>query len=115
MDKFRERLGTFLLYAFVAFFIIVSIVIGVSSCLDIVIKILTIAGCGSWKRGIIIAPFFILGAVQILRGYYSVLSKDVKWFDRHYSKKQFGYALFVIYFIATIVGYAAIYVALATN
>lgn len=115
MDKLREKLGSFLLSAFVIVFVIASIVIGALSCLDIVIKVLTIAGCGSWKRGILAAPFFILGAVQILRGFFSIFSKDAEWVERHYSKKKFGYALFVLYFISTIAGYAAVCAAIVNN
>jgi hypothetical protein len=115
LDKLREKLGSFLLSAFVIIFVVAFIVIGVLNCLDIVINVLTIAGWGSWKRGIMTAPFFILGAAQILRGFFSIFSKDAEWFERHYSKKKFGDALFVLYFISTIAGYAAVFAAIVNN
>lgn len=115
MDKLKEKLGSFLLSAFVIVFVIASIVIGVLSCLDIVINVLTIAGWGSWKRGILAAPFFILGAVQILRGFFSIFTKDAEWFECHYSRKKYGFGLFAIYVISTIAGYFAVYAAFAFN
>lgn len=108
MDKLKEKIGSAMVYLIGALCAIAFVVVGVLNCLDIVLKILTIAGWGSWQRGIVAAPFFVVGAIQIIRGFVAVFTKDAEQLERKYSRKKNGHLLLGLYLVVTMAGYFAV-------
>jgi hypothetical protein len=103
---FIKKIGWILLGIFVAAVSLFSVFLGLGSVAEMVIKIVEIAGGGSIIRGIIMAPFFIFGAIQIFRGACKVFDEDLRKMD---SRKDSIWNYF--YIPATIIGYIAVIMA----
>lgn len=106
--KVFNKLGWVFLSLFVAFFVLLSIAVTVGSGATMVVRVFTIAGGGSWVRGLILTPFFIMGVIQVVRGFAAVIEKD----EDKFNDKKNGDTLYGLYFIATIMGYAAVALAI---
>lgn len=102
--KVFNKLGWIFLCLFVASFALLSIAVTAGSIGTMVVKVFTIAGGGSWVRGLILTPFFIIGVVQIVRGFAAVIEKT----EDKFNEKKNGATLFGLYFISTIIGYVAV-------
>lgn len=62
---------------------------------------------GYFIMNVLAIPFIIIGAINIFRGFGAVLEKD----EQNFGFKKYWH--FVIYFIITIAGYFAIFLAIA--
>ena len=107
MKDFIKKIGWILLGLIAAAIALFSLLLGLGSVADIVIKIVTIAGGGSIVKGIIMAPFFIFGAVQIFRGFCAVLNADMEKMNAK------GESIWHwLYIPSTIIGYIAVILAI---
>lgn len=107
-----NKLGWVISCLIIAVLAIVSLLIGAGNVIDIVVKVISIAGGGSLLRGIILAPFFVIGVVQIVRGFFAVVEKDSDRFEQKHFNTNKGSNLFGLYFLITIFGYAAVCLAI---
>ena len=101
---FIKKIGWILLGIFVAAVTLFSVFLGLGSVAEMIIKIVEIAGGGSIIRGIIMAPFFIFGAIQIFRGACKVFDEDLQKMD---SRKDSIWNYF--YIPVTILGYISVF------
>lgn len=107
MKDFIKKIGWIFLGLIVAAIALFSILLSLGSVAEIVVKIISIAGGGSIVRGIITAPFFVFGAVQIFRGACKVFDADLKKMNET-DESLWHY----LYIPATIAGYIAVIIAL---
>lgn len=107
MKDFIKKIGWIFLGLIVAAIALFSILLSLGSVAEIVVKIISIAGGGSIVRGIITAPFFVFGVVQIFRGACAVFDADLKKMEA-LEESIWHY----LYIPATIVGYIAVIMAL---
>lgn len=106
MKKFLSKLGWALGGIAVACFCLFSVFVGVDSVVKAVVAVVTIAGHGSLIRGIILAPFFVFGCFQIIRGFIKVLeSADPYYYSEKRGKR---YDLSSLYFLAMVIGYLTV-------
>ena len=106
MKKLLEKIGIILLGVILAAIALFSLFISFGSVAEIIAKIVSIAGGGSMVRGIIAAPFFIFGIVQIIRGFCAIINVDLKKINET-SESLWHY----LYIPATIAGYIAVIIA----
>lgn len=107
VKKFLGKLGGVLGGIAVACFCLFSVFAGVDSVVKAVVAVVTIAGHGSLIRGIILAPFFVFGCFQIIRGFINALDRPTPYY--HSKKTAKRYDLSSLYFLAMILGYYAVY------
>jgi hypothetical protein len=103
-----SKVGWVISCLIIAVLAIASLLIGAGSMIDIIVKVISVAGGGSVLRGIILAPFFVIGSAQIIRGFFAVVEKDADRFERKYHNTNKGTNLFGLYFLITILGYIAV-------
>lgn len=109
---FWRRSGFIISCIIVFAFIAISVLIGGAAVIRMVLKIISIAGGGSLIRGIILAPFFVFGVIQIIRG-FSVHIEDAGYdFENKYGKTPKGDFLYTLYFLASIASYFAVALAI---
>lgn len=110
MKKFLGKLGWLLGGIITACLCLLSILMGFGSVIEIAVKVISIAGGGSLIRGIIMAPFFVFGVIQIVRGFMDALDRPIPYY---YSKKTGKrYDMSTWYFLAMIGGYGAVFAAI---
>ena len=102
LKKILEKIGIVFFSIVVIAIALFSLFLGFGSVAEIVVKIVKIAGGGSVVQGIITVPFFIFGAVQIIRGACKVFNADLNKMDE--SNESLWHYLYIP---ATIVGYIA--------
>ena len=96
MKKFLSKFGWYI-------FIAIIILIPLSLTLLEIIPALRAVGGGSIIKGIIIAPFALVGAVNLFRGACAVMERDAETYDFNKSWKC------SVYFLVTILGYVALF------
>ena len=107
MKDFIKKIGWIFLGIVVAAIALFSLFLSLGRVAEIVVKIISIAGGGSVGLGIIMAPFFILGIVQMFRGACKVFDTDLK------KMNETGESLWhYLYIPATIIGYVVVIIAL---
>lgn len=110
MKKFLGKLGWVLGGIFLVCLCSLSALTGIGSVIEIIVKVISIAGGGSLVRGILMAPFFVFGVVQIVRGFMQALDRPIPYY---YSKKTGKrYDMSTLYFLAMIGGYYAVFSAI---
>ena len=107
IKKILEKIGLILFVLVIGAIALGSLLLGLGSVAEIVIKIVKIAGGGSIGLGIIMAPFFIFGVVQLFRGLCAIIDSDIKKIDA--SNESLWHYL---YLPATIIGTIVVIVAL---
>lgn len=107
IKKFLKQIGWIVLGIICVAIALFSIMLGLGSAAEIVVKIVTIAGGGSLVLGIVMTPFFIFGVIQILRGLCAVFNADLKKMDS--SDISLWHLLYIP---ATIIGYIAVILAI---
>ena len=86
---------------------ILSVFLGLGSSAEIVIKIVKVAGGGSLIKGIVMAPLFVFGVVQIFRGLCAIIQSDTE------KMSASGESLWhYLYIPATIAGCVAVILAI---
>ena len=103
IKKLLEKIGLVLFGLVCVAIALFSILLGLGSVAEIVIDIVKAAGGGSLARGIIMTPFFIFGAVQIIRGVFATIQADVEKMSAA-NESLWHY----LYIPATIVGIVAV-------
>ena len=103
IKKILEKIGIIFFSIVVIAIALFSLFLGFGSVAEIVVEIVRIAGGGSLFLGIITAPFFIFGAVQIFRGACKVFDADLKKMNE--SNESLWHYLYIP---ATIAGYIAV-------
>lgn len=106
VKKFFGKLGWLLGSIILACICLLWVFLGVGSAIDTVVSVVKIAGHGSLIRGIVLAPFFVFGCIQIIRGFIKVLESS----NPCYCSKKTGkcYDLSSLYFLAMVIGYFAV-------
>lgn len=116
MLKFIKRIlsksGWIICGAVIAVLLVASTLLGAASVISIVLEVIRISGGGSVVRGIILTPFFVLGVVQLIRGFGYILDEDSIWFENKFRGRDKGSTAFGLYIIATILGYMAVALAI---
>ena len=103
IKKFLRGIGFILLGLILVAIALFSLFLGFGSVAEIVVKIVSIAGGGSTVRGIITAPFFVFGIIQMFRGFCAIFNADLKKMDA--TDNSFWHWLYIP---ATIIGYIAV-------
>jgi hypothetical protein len=96
VKKFFSKFGWYI-------FIAIIILIPLSIMLLEIISALRAIGGGSIIKGIIVAPFALVGAINFFRGFCAVIERDAETYD--FDKGWKG----SVYLIITILGYAALF------
>lgn len=110
IKKILEKIGIVLFTIVIIAIALFSLFLGFSSVADIIVKVVSFVGCGSIGWGIILAPFFIFGVVQIIRGFFAIIENDLNQVN---SKK---YSIWhYLYIPASILGYIAVALVLFNN
>ena len=107
IKKLFKKIGWILLGIIWIGFALLSILLGLGSVAEILVKIVTITGGGSIIRGIIMTPFFIFGIVQIIRGFCAVFDADL---NKMNTKDSSIWNYF--YIPATILAYLSVIIAI---
>ena len=105
IKKILEKIGIILFSVVVIAIALFSLYLGFGSVAEIVVNIVKVAGGGSIVQGIITAPFFIFGAVQVFRGACKVFDADLKKMN-----EQDDSLWHYLYIPTTILGYVAVIV-----
>lgn len=106
MRKLFEKLRDYAFWILIGGIAVFSILITFAQIREIVVSVITIAGHGSLIRGIVLAPFFVFGCIQIIRGFIKVLeSSDPCYYSKKTGKR---YDLSHLYFLAMIIGYLTV-------
>lgn len=106
LKKLLEKVGLLVFGLIVVAIALFSLFLGFGSVADMVIKIVSIVGGGSIVKGIIAAPFFVFGIVQIVRGACSIINSDIKKIDET-DESLWHY----LYIPATLAGYIVVILA----
>ena len=107
IKKILEKIGGLLSGLIIVAIALFSLFLGLGSVADVVVKIVKIAGGGSIVLGIVTAPFFIFGIVQIFRGFCATFDADLKKMSE--SNESLWHYLYIP---ATILGYIAVIIAI---
>lgn len=99
----KKLLFKILCYSPIAIAVLVYLIFWFNSFSDIILKI----GNGSMIAGILITPFVVIGAINVLRGIGYVLEVDAGKADHHYNSK-IGWQ-FYVYAIYHWGGYIALF------
>lgn len=111
MDDFTKKLlkkiGFILSCLLFVAIVLFSLLLGLGSVAEALVKIVKIAGGGSIGLGILMAPFFIFGVIQMFRGFCAIFDADLKKINA-LSESFWHY----LYIPATVIGYIVLIVAL---
>lgn len=107
IKKILEKIGIIFFSVILIAIALFSLFLGFGSVAEIVVKIIKVAGGGSIMQGVVAAPFFIFGVIQIFRGACKVFDSDLKKMNE--SNESLWHYLYIP---ATIVGYVAVIIAL---
>lgn len=107
MKKFLDKLGWILGGVILVCICLLSILLGVGSVIDAIVSVVKIAGHGSLIRGIVLAPFFVFGCIQIVQGFIKALDRPAPCYRSKRTGKS--YDLSSLYFLAMVFGYFAVF------
>ena len=107
IKKILEKIGCLFSGLIIVAIALFSLFLGFSSVAEIVVKIVSFVGFGSIGLGIITAPFFVFGIVQIFRGCCAIFDADLKKISE--SDESLWHYLYIP---VTILGYIAVIVVL---
>lgn len=112
MDDFTKKLlkkiGFILSCLLFVVIVLFSLLLGLGSVAEVVVRIVTIAGKGSLVKGLIMAPFVVFGAVQIFRGILKIVDADIKKMETK------GESIWhFLYIPLSLIGYVAFFVAIS--
>lgn len=107
IKKILEKIGGLFFGLVIVAIGLFSLFLGFGNVAEMVVKIVSFIGGGSIGLGIIMAPFFIFGIVQIFRGCCAIFDADLKKMGE-FNKSIWHY----LYVLATIFAYIAVIVVL---
>lgn len=99
----KKVFSSIVFYGFLSLVLLLSLAALFQEVFDMILKI----GCGSFIIGILLAPFVVVGVINIVRGFFAVIEKDG---EKFYGKKDWKAG---VYLLITIAGYAAVFYVVA--
>lgn len=107
IKKLLEKTGLLLFLLVCGAIALFSLLLGLGSVAEVLVKIVKIAGGGSIGLGVLMAPFFLFGVIQMFRGFCAIFDADLKKIND--SSESFWHYLYIP---ATVIGYIVVIVAL---
>jgi len=112
MKKFFKNFWWIFLAIIMIIIVIGCIVVGAYDFIQDVWYFIINIGGGSWVKGLIFFPFCIMGIIQVVRGFFAIIQKDLPE-DIPYIKLPWKQkALSYLYWISTILGYAILFISI---
>ncbi len=106
MKKLKEKLSCFFTNGWIIVFLAIILLASLYPIIMMLIGLWRVSNehLGYFLLNLFSIPFILFGGFNFIRGSISVIEKDEKHFKKYWK--------FVIYIIATIIGYVALYYAI---